>query len=128
MLQALHIENIAVIRKTDIEFSGGFSVLTGETGAGKSILIDSIGFLLGRRGGRELLRSGTDRATVGALFAAEDARTLARLEALGVTPEEGGETTPEVTTPEETTEPEVVDSDTLSVGEDNNTEFGPINQ
>ncbi len=44
------------------------------------------------------------------------------------TPEEGGETTPEVNTPEETTEPEVVDSDTLSVGEDNNTEFGPINQ
>ena len=44
------------------------------------------------------------------------------------TPEEGGVSTPEVTTPEETTEPEVMDSDTLSVGEDNNTEFGPINQ
>lgn len=91
MLQALHIENIAVIKRTDIEFSRGFSVLTGETGAGKSILIDSIGFLLGRRGGRELLRSGTDRATVGALFAVEDTPTLARLEALGITPEEGGE-------------------------------------
>ena len=91
MLQALHIENIAVIRRTDIEFSGGFSVLTGETGAGKSILIDSIGFLLGRRGGRELLRSGTDRATVSALFTVEEARTLARLAALGAPPEEGGE-------------------------------------
>lgn len=91
MLQALHIENIAVIRRSDIEFSHGFSVLTGETGAGKSILIDSIGFLLGRRGGRELLRSGTDRATVGALFTVKDARTVERLATLGVTPEEEGE-------------------------------------
>lgn len=91
MLQALHIENIAVIRRSDIEFSDGFSVLTGETGAGKSILIDSIGFLLGRRGGRELLRSGTDRATVGALFTVKDARTVERLATLGVTPEEEGE-------------------------------------
>ena len=50
MLEALHIENVAVIRRADITFSPGFSVLSGETGAGKSILIDSIGFLLGKRG------------------------------------------------------------------------------
>ena len=91
MLQTLHIENIAVIRRTDIDFSEGFSVLSGETGAGKSILIDSIGFLLGRRSGRELLRSGTDRGMVGALFILTDEGTLSRLAALDVFPDEGGE-------------------------------------
>ena len=49
MLQSLHIENIAVIEKTDVDFSGGFTVLTGETGAGKSIIIDSINAVLGER-------------------------------------------------------------------------------
>ena len=91
MLQTLHIENIAVIRRTDIDFSEGFSVLSGETGAGKSILIDSIGFLLGRRTGRELLRSGTDRGLVSAVFLISDSATLARLAELDVYPEEGGE-------------------------------------
>ncbi len=91
MLRALHIENIAVIRKTDIDFAEGFSVLSGETGAGKSILIDSIAFLLGRRAGRELLRTGTDRALVSALFAVTDARHAARLSELGVELDEGGE-------------------------------------
>ena len=91
MLSLLHIENIAVIRKTTIDFTEGFSVLTGETGAGKSILIDSIGFLLGRRGGRDLLRSGTDRATVSALFSSIDARTAARLDEIGLAPDDEGE-------------------------------------
>ena len=91
MLKTLYIENIAVIRKTDIDFADGFSVLTGETGAGKSILIDSIGFLLGRRGGRDLLRTGTDRATVSALFSSIDAATAARLADIGIEPDEGGE-------------------------------------
>ena len=91
MLRALHIENIAVIRKTDIDFADGFSVLSGETGAGKSILIDSIAFLLGRRTGRELLRSGTDRATVSALFSVTSPRHLARLLELGIEVDENGE-------------------------------------
>lgn len=91
MLQTLHIENIAVIRKGDIDLASGFSVFSGETGAGKSILIDSIGFLLGRRGGRELLRTGTDKATVSALFTVEDERTRALLSELGVFPDENGE-------------------------------------
>ena len=91
MLQLLHIENVAVIRKTDIDFAEGFSVLSGETGAGKSILIDSIGFLLGRRTGRELLRSGTDRATVSALFSSLFGRIAERLAETGIHADENGE-------------------------------------
>lgn len=68
MLLSLHIENVAVIKCVDIDFDRGFTALTGETGAGKSILIDSIGFLLGARGDRELLRSGADKAVVSAVF------------------------------------------------------------
>ena len=91
MLKTLYIENVAVIRKTTIDFAEGFSVLTGETGAGKSILIDSIGFLLGRRGGRDLLRSGTDRATVSALFSVIGAETARRLSEIGLEPDDEGE-------------------------------------
>ncbi len=91
MLRALHIENIAVIRRTDIDFSDGFSVLSGETGAGKSILIDSIAFLLGRRSGRELLRTGKDRAVVSALFTVLDPRHAILLSELGAAIDESGE-------------------------------------
>lgn len=68
MLASLHIENIAVIKCADIDFSSGFTALTGETGAGKSILIDSINFLLGARSSRDILRSGEDKALVSAMF------------------------------------------------------------
>ena len=68
MLQSLHIENIAVIKSLDIDFENGFSVLTGETGAGKSIIIDSINMLSGNRVSRELIRTGEERALVGAVF------------------------------------------------------------
>ncbi len=68
MLKNLCIENIAVIEKADIDFSGGFQVLTGETGAGKSIIIDSINAVLGQRTSRELIRAGCNKATVTALF------------------------------------------------------------
>lgn len=91
MLQLLHIENVAVIRKTEIDLTEGFSVLSGETGAGKSILIDSIGFLLGRRVGRELLRSGTDRATVSALFTSLSGRIAEKLAEIGIPADENGE-------------------------------------
>ena len=60
MLQLLHIENIAVIERADIELEGGLTVLSGETGAGKSIVIDSIGAILGRRVSRDLVRSGAN--------------------------------------------------------------------
>ena len=62
MLQSLHIENVAVIEKTDISFGSGLTVLTGETGAGKSIVIDAINALLGERITREVVRHGADRA------------------------------------------------------------------
>ena len=68
MLTSLHIENIAVIKSADIDFSDGFTVLTGETGAGKSIIIDSIGLILGAKQSRELIRSGEDSAIVSAVF------------------------------------------------------------
>lgn len=69
MLDSLHIENVAVIKSLDIDFSGGLSVITGETGAGKSVMIDALGFLLGARPARELLRAGEETATVSAVFA-----------------------------------------------------------
>ncbi len=68
MLKSLHIENIAVIEKTDIDMSRGFNALTGETGAGKSIIIDSINAVLGERTSKELIRSGCSKAEVTALF------------------------------------------------------------
>ena len=68
MLASLHIENIAVIAKADIEFGSGFTVLTGETGAGKSIVIDSLGAVMGNRVSRDLVRAGSSSAFVSALF------------------------------------------------------------
>ena len=72
MLRSLHIENIAVIERADIEFSPGLNVLTGETGAGKSIVIDSIQAVLGGRTSRELVRTGAEKAAVSAVFDAAD--------------------------------------------------------
>lgn len=68
MLQLLHIENIAVIEQADIRFDPGFNVLSGETGAGKSIIIDAISAILGERIYREVIRTGTDKAFVSAVF------------------------------------------------------------
>lgn len=68
MLTLLHIENIAVIETADITFDRGFNVLTGETGAGKSIIIDAISAILGERAYREGIRTGADRAFVSAVF------------------------------------------------------------
>jgi DNA repair protein RecN (Recombination protein N) len=68
MLELLHIENIAVIEKADIEFSPGFNVLTGETGAGKSIVIDSLSAVLGLRISKDIVRTGESRGTVTATF------------------------------------------------------------
>ena len=68
MLKQLHIENIAVIESCDIEFQKGFNVLTGETGAGKSIIIDSIGAVLGYRTTRDVVRHGETKAFVSAVF------------------------------------------------------------
>ena len=68
MLSVLHIENIAVIEQADITFDAGFNVLTGETGAGKSIVIDAISAILGERAYRDVIRTGCDKAFVSAVF------------------------------------------------------------
>ena len=68
MLEWLHIENIAVIEEADIRFQPGFNALTGETGAGKSIVIDALGAVLGGRTSRELIRTGAERAFASAAF------------------------------------------------------------
>lgn len=73
MLTELHIENIAVIEKADIEFRAGMTVLTGETGAGKSIIVDSLGAILGARTSRELVRNGAEKGTVTAVFECKSA-------------------------------------------------------
>lgn len=68
MLSLLHIENIAVIESADISFDRGFNILTGETGAGKSIVIDAISAILGERAYRDMIRTGTTKASVRAVF------------------------------------------------------------
>lgn len=90
MLASLHIENVAVIRSLDIDLARGFSSMTGETGAGKSIMIDSINFLLGNRADREMLRRGEDRALVSAVFEDLSTPELAALSAVGIEPDEEG--------------------------------------
>ncbi|MBQ1459525.1 MAG: DNA repair protein RecN [Oscillospiraceae bacterium] len=79
MLQLLHIENIAIIEQADIAFEPGFNALTGETGAGKSIVIDSLSAVLGQRTSRDLIRTGSDKAFVSACFAAVPAAVTADL-------------------------------------------------
>lgn len=88
MLRELHIKNIAVIEDVTISFGEGFHVLTGETGAGKSILIDSINMALGERTAKDLIRTGADSASVDVVF--EVAPSVAeKLEELGAEPEDG---------------------------------------
>lgn len=89
MLSKLYIENIAVIEKTEIDFQSGFNVLTGETGAGKSIIIDAITAVLGRRTSRELVRTGADSAFVSATFTSPGKETLRVLSELGIELSEG---------------------------------------
>ncbi|MGI6030454.1 MAG: DNA repair protein RecN [Eubacteriales bacterium] len=90
MLSLLHIENVAVIEKVDIAFQTGFNVLTGETGAGKSIIIDSINMVLGERTSREIIRKGQQRALVCACFAELSSQVLEELEQQGLQPDEDG--------------------------------------
>ena len=89
MLESLHIENIAVIKSVDIDLSEGLCVLTGETGAGKSLLIDSVSFLTGGRVSRDLIRAGEDRALVSALFSSPEGELAEALSELGIDLPEG---------------------------------------
>lgn len=89
MLRELHIKNVAVIDEASVTFGPGFHVLTGETGAGKSILIDSINMALGSRTSKELVRSGTEYALTDALFEVSDADVLHALEEFDIETENG---------------------------------------
>lgn len=84
MLSNLQIENIAVIKSASIDFENGFNVMTGETGAGKSIVIDSLNAILGERTSRELIRSGADSASVCAEFQNVGDNVKNKLEKLGI--------------------------------------------
>ena len=83
MLRELHIENVAVIQKAEVHFQPGLNVLTGETGAGKSILIDSINAILGNRTSKDLVRTGASKAVIRASFAQIPDVVLDKLEAAG---------------------------------------------
>lgn len=90
MIKSLHIENIAVIEKTDIDFDKGFNVLTGETGAGKSIIIDAINAVLGERTSKDLIRAGCDKALVSALFCDLSEQSKKQLAESGFEPDPDG--------------------------------------
>ncbi len=89
MLESLHIENIAVVKSLDVDFLEGMTVLTGETGAGKSIIIDSLGLLLGAKADKELIRAGESRALVSALFSNVGEGVVQKLSEMGFECEDG---------------------------------------
>ena len=92
MIECLHIENVAVVKSLDIEFKGGMTALTGETGAGKSIIVDSLNLLSGSRADKELLRSGESRAEVSALFSNLTDEVVEKINELGFEVSEGSVT------------------------------------
>jgi DNA repair protein RecN (Recombination protein N) len=85
VLQALHIENYALIARLSIEFGAGLNLMTGETGSGKSIVVDALGLLLGAKGGSDLIRAGAERAVISGEFSVRRSTALnAQLEELGL--------------------------------------------
>ncbi len=89
MLRELHIENIAVVKSADVEFPAGFTALTGETGAGKSVIIDSINMLCGGKVSRDVIRSGESFALSEALFDGVSSEIAEKLAALGIETDDG---------------------------------------
>ena len=89
MFNCLHIENIAIMDNVDIEFREGLNVLTGETGAGKSILIDSVNLLTGERSSKDLVRTGSEKAQVEGVIWTDDKKVLSLLEEAGIECDDG---------------------------------------
>lgn len=89
MLQSLHVKNLALIDETEVEFEEGLNILTGETGAGKSIIIGSINLALGEKVPKEMLRDNGEAAFVELIFGVDNPVTLEKLKALDIEPEEG---------------------------------------
>lgn len=90
MLEHLHIRNVALIKESEISFGDGLNILTGETGAGKSMIIDSLQFALGGRAGKDFLRHGEKQAVVEALFSVQSQALTEKLAENGIAPEEDG--------------------------------------
>jgi DNA repair protein RecN (Recombination protein N) len=89
MLRNLHIRNLALIREIDVDFGPGLNILTGETGAGKSIIVGSVMMALGSKFSRSMLREGAPFALVEMVFETDDPATLEKLEEMGIEPEDG---------------------------------------
>ena len=89
MLRNLHIRNLALIREVDVDFTDGLNILTGETGAGKSIIIDSIGLALGGRIAREMVHQGGPPALIELVFELEREENIEAVKRLGIEPEDG---------------------------------------
>ena len=90
MLQSLHVKNLALIQETEVEFGEGLNILTGETGAGKSLLIGSVNLALGGKFDREMLRKGADSALVELVFVSREDRVRQKLEQLELEAQEAG--------------------------------------
>ncbi|MEE9291349.1 MAG: AAA family ATPase, partial [Acidobacteriota bacterium] len=90
MIRCVHIRNLAIVREVTLDLDLGLNLLTGETGAGKSILVDALLLVAGARAGADVIRSGTDRASIEVVFDLEgDASASAFLEERGYTSEDG---------------------------------------
>lgn len=90
MLQSLHVKNLALMEETEVEFGRGLNILTGETGAGKSLLMGSVNLALGGKFEKEMLRRGVDSALVELVFDAEGERVQERLRQMELEPLEDG--------------------------------------
>ncbi len=90
MLLGLNVKNLALIEKAEVEFAGGLNILTGETGAGKSIIIGSVGLALGGKASKDMIRQGEESASVELLFSVDDEKKREALKTLDVTPDEDG--------------------------------------
>lgn len=90
MLQSLHVKNLALMEETEVEFGAGLNILTGETGAGKSLLIGSINLALGGKFEKDMLRHGADSALVELVFSGGDGKVLEKLQEMDLTAEEDG--------------------------------------
>ena len=90
MLSFLHIENVALIKRLDIDFESGFTVLTGETGSGKSMIIDSLNMVLGQRPPKDIIRHGESECYIYAIFDSISDAIVPALSEDGISPDEDG--------------------------------------
>ena len=90
MLLGLHVKNLALIEEEEISFEDGLNILTGETGAGKSILLGSVNLALGAKADKSLIRTGADFALVELLFRIDNERQREKLKAMDIEPDEDG--------------------------------------